>query len=100
MHKWSSDHLNKQWLSLDATKKRQNNKIVSDYDLYLQKLNSNGKWITVASSNSDLGNDELIDFKSNESGYYRINVWNYRSSVFENSVDDKLAVSYLVDNEN
>ncbi|MDW2829663.1 S8 family serine peptidase [Mesomycoplasma ovipneumoniae] len=100
LHKWSSDHLNKQWLSLNAAKKRQNNKIVSDYDLYLQKLNSYGKWVTVASSNSDLGNDELIDFKSNESGYYRINVWNYRSSVFENSVDDKLAVSYLVDNEN
>ncbi|WP_341490027.1 S8 family serine peptidase [Mesomycoplasma ovipneumoniae] len=100
MYKWSSDHLNTQWLSLNATKNRQNNKIVSDYDLYLQKLNSNGKWVTLASSNSDLGNDELIDFKSNESGYYRINVWNYRSSVFENSVDDKLAVSYLVDNEN
>ncbi|MDW2933363.1 S8 family serine peptidase [Mesomycoplasma ovipneumoniae] len=100
LHKWSSDHHNLQWLSLNATKNRQNNKIVSDYDLHLQKLNSNGDWVTVASSNSYFGNDELIDFRSNESAYYRIYVWNYRSSVFENSVDDKLAVSYLVDNEN
>ncbi|WP_069096733.1 S8 family serine peptidase [Mesomycoplasma ovipneumoniae] len=100
MYKWSSDHLNKQWLSLNAAKKRQNNKIVSDYDLYLQKLNSKGEWVSVAWSSSDLGNDELIDFRSNESGYYRIYVRNHRSSVFENSVDDKLAVSYLVHNEN
>ncbi|MDW2930396.1 S8 family serine peptidase [Mesomycoplasma ovipneumoniae] len=99
MHKWSSDHLNEEWLTLDAAKKRQGSTFVSDYDLYLQKLNSNGDWVDIAWSNSSLSNDELIDFRSNESGYYRIYVKNYKSSVFENSVDDKLAVSYLVHSE-
>ncbi|MDW2892762.1 S8 family serine peptidase [Mesomycoplasma ovipneumoniae] len=88
------------WLPLEATKKRQGGTFVSDYDLYLQKLNSNGDWVDVARSNSILSNDELIDFKSNESAYYRIYVKNYRSSVFENSEDDRLVVSYLVHNEN
>ncbi|WNM13453.1 S8 family serine peptidase [Mesomycoplasma ovipneumoniae] len=88
------------WLPLEATKKRQGGTFVSDYDLYLQKLNSNGDWVDVARSNSILSNDELIDFKSNESAYYRIYVKNYKSSVFENSEDDRLVVSYLVHNEN
>ncbi|MDW2933365.1 S8 family serine peptidase [Mesomycoplasma ovipneumoniae] len=88
------------WLPLEATKKRQGGTFVSDYDLYLQKLNSNGDWVDVARSNSILSNDELIDFKSNESAYYRIYVKNYRSSVFENSEDDRLVASYLVHNEN
>ncbi|MDO6856315.1 S8 family serine peptidase [Mesomycoplasma ovipneumoniae] len=88
------------WLPLEATKKRQGGTFVSDYDLYLQKLNSNGDWVDVARSNSILSNDELIDFKSNESAYYRLYVKNYRSSVFENSENDRLVVSYLVHNEN
>ncbi|WP_341515775.1 S8 family serine peptidase [Mesomycoplasma ovipneumoniae] len=88
------------WLSLEATKKRQGGTFVSDYDLYLQKLNSNGDWVDVARSNSILSNDELIDFKSNESAYYRIYVKNYKSSVFENSEDDRIVASYLVHNEN
>ncbi|MDW2924991.1 S8 family serine peptidase [Mesomycoplasma ovipneumoniae] len=88
------------WLPLEATKKRQGGTFVSDYDLYLQKLNSNGDWVDVARSNSILSNDELIDFKSNESAYYRIYVKNYRSSVFENSEDDRIVASYLVHNEN
>ncbi|WP_341493534.1 S8 family serine peptidase [Mesomycoplasma ovipneumoniae] len=88
------------WLPLEATKKRQGGTFVSDYDLYLQKLNSNGDWVDVARSNSILSNDELIDFKSNESTYYRIYVKNYRSSVFENSEDDRIVASYLVHNEN
>ncbi|MDW2932996.1 S8 family serine peptidase [Mesomycoplasma ovipneumoniae] len=88
------------WLPLDATKKWQGGTFVSDYDLYLQKLNSNGDWVDVARSNSILSNDELIDFKSNESAYYRIYVKNYKSSVFENSEDDRIVASYLVHNEN
>ncbi|WP_341509661.1 S8 family serine peptidase [Mesomycoplasma ovipneumoniae] len=88
------------WLPLEATKKRQGGTFVSDYDLYLQKLNSNGDWVDVARSNSILSNDELIEFKSNESAYYRIYVKNYRSSVFENSEDDRIVASYLVHNEN
>ncbi|MHA0315898.1 S8 family serine peptidase [Mesomycoplasma ovipneumoniae] len=88
------------WLPLEATKKRQGGTFVSDYDLYLQKLNSNGDWVDVARSNSILSNDELIDFKSNESAYYRIYVKNYKSSVFENSEDDRIVASYLVHNEN
>ncbi|MEG7280153.1 S8 family serine peptidase [Mesomycoplasma ovipneumoniae str. Black Butte] len=88
------------WLPLEATKKRQGGTFVSDYDLYLQKLNSNGDWVDVARSNSILSNDELIDFKSNESAYYRIYVKNYRSSVFENSEDNRIVASYLVHNEN
>lgn len=33
-------------------------------------------------------------------GITQIQVKNYKSAIFKNSVDDKLAISYLVHNEN
>lgn len=97
---WSNNHINYERLKLESAKKNQDGKFFSDYDLYLQKRDSNGKWVDISSSKSFSSNDELIDFTTSEATYYRIYVKKYNSVVFENSVDDKLAVSYLVHNEN
>ncbi|MXR34019.1 serine protease, partial [Mycoplasma hyopneumoniae] len=84
---------------LEATKKNQNDTWVSDYDLYLQKLDSDNNWVDVSWSTSIPSNDELIDFKAKESGYYRLYIKKFKSVTFDNSVEDKLALSFLVNNE-
>ncbi|WP_404924160.1 S8 family serine peptidase [Mesomycoplasma hyopneumoniae] len=97
--KWSKTHINSERLNLEATKKNQNDTWVSDYDLYLQKLDSDNNWVDVSWSTSIPSNDELIDFKAKESGYYRLYIKKFKSVTFDNSVEDKLALSYLVNNE-
>ncbi|ASU14235.1 hypothetical protein CIB43_00333 [Mesomycoplasma hyopneumoniae] len=97
--KWSKTHINSERLNLEATKKNQNDTWVSDYDLYLQKLDSNNNWVDVSWSTSIPSNDELIDFKAEKSGYYRLYIKKFKSATFDNSVEDKLALSYLVNNE-
>ncbi|XBE78271.1 S8 family serine peptidase [Mesomycoplasma ovipneumoniae] len=98
--KWSETHINSERLKLETTKKNQNGDFVSDYDLYLQKLDSNNNWVDVSWSTSSKSNDELINFKAEKSGYYRLYVKKFKSVTFDNSVEDKLALSYLVNNEN
>ncbi len=97
--KWSETHINSERLKLETTKKNQNGNFVSDYDLYLQKLDSNNNWVDVSWSTSFKSNDELIEFKTKESSYYRLYVKKFKSVTFDNSVEDKLALSYLVNNE-
>ncbi|ASU14503.1 hypothetical protein CIB43_00612 [Mesomycoplasma hyopneumoniae] len=97
--KWSKTHINSERLNLEATKKNQNDTWVSDYDLYLQKLDSNNNWVDVSWTTSIKSNDELIDFRAKESGYYRLYIKKFKSVTFDNSVEDKLALSYLVNNE-
>ncbi|WP_069096732.1 hypothetical protein [Mesomycoplasma ovipneumoniae] len=63
-------------------------------------VNSNSDWVNIGWSNSYLSNNELIDFKAEKSGYYRIYIKKFKSSTFDNPVEDKLALSYLVDDEN
>ncbi|MDO6829570.1 S8 family serine peptidase [Mesomycoplasma ovipneumoniae] len=98
--KWSETHINSERLKLKATKENQKGDFVSDYDLYLQKLDSNNNWVDVSWSTSSKSNDELIDFKAEKSGHYRLYVHKFKSVTFDNSVEDKLALSYLVNNEN
>ncbi|MDW2916155.1 S8 family serine peptidase [Mesomycoplasma ovipneumoniae] len=98
--KWSETHINSERLKLKATKENQKGDFVSDYDLYLQKLDSNNNWVDVSWSTSSKSNDELINFKAEKSGYYRLYVKKFKSVTFDNSVEDKLALSYLVNNEN
>ncbi|AJR12273.1 Subtilase family [Mesomycoplasma dispar] len=97
--KWSETHINSERLKLKATKENQKGDFVSDYDLYLQKLDSNNNWVDVSWSTSIKSNDELIDFKAEKSGYYRLYIKKFKSVTFDNSVEDKLALSYLVNNE-
>ncbi|AJR12277.1 Subtilase family [Mesomycoplasma dispar] len=98
--KWSETHINSERLKLEATKENQKGDFISDYDLYLQKLDSNNNWVDVSWSTSSKSNDELINFKAEKSGYYRLYVKKFKSVTFDNSVEDKLALSYLVNNEN
>lgn len=97
---WKSKHINENRLKLEETKKRQNQALFTDYDLVLEKLDSRGYWQSVSSSLSINSNVELIKFKVQDSGIYRYIVKKYKSSLFENSVDDSIAVTHTVFKEN
>lgn len=79
---------------------RQSNKWFTDYDLFLEKKNSNGDWITVKRVSTILTNDELIEHKADVTGNYRYRVLKFSSNSFDNSVDDIVAVTHVIRNEN
>ncbi|MGZ9755606.1 S8 family serine peptidase [Mycoplasma sp. 246B] len=92
---WNKIHIKEDWLKKDEVIKRQNMKF-SDYDLILEKYDSNLGWVQVATSQSSSSNDELIEYKSDGWGEYRLVVKKYKSALFDNSVDDVLAFTYVV----
>ncbi|WP_033161463.1 hypothetical protein [[Mycoplasma] collis] len=69
------------------------NKFFTDFDLYLEKWNGYS-WEEVKSVTVVNSNVEVIDYKVNESDKYRIRVKKY-SNIFENSINDVLAVTYV-----
>ncbi|WP_120161183.1 S8 family serine peptidase [Mycoplasmopsis bovirhinis] len=98
--KWGNQHENEVWLKKEEMLNRQSNKWFTDYDLFLEKKNSNGDWITVKRVSTILTNDELIEHKANSTGTYRYRVLKFSSNSFNNSVDDIVAVTHVVRNEN
>lgn len=98
---WVETHKNEdpKRLTLEESKKRQNNKIFSDYDLVLEKFDGNS-WKEIKRIYTTNTNDELIEYKTLLGGWFRFKVIKASSALFENSLDDKLAVTYLVKNEN
>ncbi|MGZ9797149.1 S8 family serine peptidase [Mycoplasma sp. 4013] len=93
--KWSIKHRSNDWLKHKVVLNRQSEKF-SDYDLYLEKYDKIQGWITVASSKSISSNDELIEYHTTEDGEYRLVVKKWKSALFENSVDDVLAFTYVI----
>ncbi|VEU63063.1 S8 family serine peptidase [Mycoplasmopsis bovirhinis] len=87
------------WLKQEEAKKRQNDRWFTDYDLILQKKDENGAWITVKGVYTILTNDELIEHKITESGSYRYIVTKVSKNSFANSVDDIVALTHVVRNE-
>ncbi|QJB71027.1 S8 family serine peptidase [Mycoplasma sp. 1654_15] len=96
LKKWNNTHINNQRLKLNEAKQRQNQALFSDYDLILEKQNNNGDWETQLCSTSIHSNVELINFKVWNSGKYRFKVKKYKSALFKNSVDDRIAVTYTL----
>ncbi|MCU9936980.1 hypothetical protein RRG49_04645 [Mycoplasmopsis felis] len=64
--------------------------------MYLQKENKDRKWEDIKISNSSTSNDELIRYTAENEGVYRIAIYKYSDS-YQNSVDDNLALSYIID---
>ncbi|WNM13900.1 S8 family serine peptidase [Mesomycoplasma ovipneumoniae] len=86
-----------EWLKRKALFEKQKNTLFSDYDLKLQKKEGdNWQTIYLNSGSSWNSNVELIRYSAEESGIYRILVKKHSSSLFEESVDDNLAVSYVI----
>ncbi|UUD35928.1 S8 family serine peptidase [Mycoplasmopsis citelli] len=95
---WYDTHLNAQWLKNKEALKRQQELKFSDYDLYLQKYKRDEGWVTVERSDSWSSNDELLEYKVPENGEYRIIVKKYKSALFNNSVPDIGAFTYVIKN--
>ncbi|AJR12283.1 hypothetical protein MDIS_02635 [Mesomycoplasma dispar] len=86
-----------EWLNRKTLFEKQENKLFSDYDLKLQKKEGdNWQSIYLNSGSSWSSNVELIRYSAEESGIYRILVRKHKSYLFEESVDDNLAVSYVI----
>ncbi|MGY6172336.1 S8 family serine peptidase [Candidatus Mycoplasma pogonae] len=92
---WSKTHLDSFLLKKDETFSRQESKFFSDYDLYLEKKDSSGKWNPVKYINVVASNVEFIRYISDSGGEYRIVIKKYKDSIFDNSIDDVLAVTYV-----
>ncbi|BBA22069.1 serine protease [Mycoplasmopsis bovirhinis] len=97
---WNKAHIDEARLKKEELIKRQGGKWVSDYDLYLERKDANGSWVIVKSVGSVLTNDELIEFKVNVPGQYRYRIKKFSTNTFTNSVDDLIAVTHLVRDEN
>ncbi len=86
-----------EWLNRETLLNKQKNWLFSDYDLKLQKkVGDNWQSIYLDFGSSASSNVELIRYSAEESGVYRILVKKYTSSLFKESVDDNLAVSYVI----
>ncbi|TDV24295.1 subtilase family protein [Mycoplasmopsis mustelae] len=92
---WNLSHKNEDWLKLNETRKRQDSWF-SNYDLFLEKYNWNSGWKVIASSESTSSNDELIAYRTIDSGNYRLVVRRKSSALFKNSVPDRLAFTYVI----
>ncbi|MGZ9762302.1 S8 family serine peptidase [Mycoplasma sp. 394] len=93
---WNKYHISEERLNLKTLKQKQDNKMFSDYDLYLEKKDSNGNWNIVKSITSSSSNDELLEYITTEAGYYRLKVKKYSGVLFDNSINDSLALTYTV----
>ncbi len=86
-----------EWLNRETLLNKQKNRLLSNYDLKLQKkVGNNWQNINLNSGSSGSSNVELIRYSAEESGVYRILVKKTSSSLFKESVDDNLAVSYVI----
>ncbi|MDW2829735.1 S8 family serine peptidase [Mesomycoplasma ovipneumoniae] len=86
-----------EWLKRKTLFEKQKNTLFSDYDLKLQKKEGdNWQSIYLDSGSSGNSNVELIRYSAEESGIYRILVKKHSSYLFEESIDDNLAVSYVI----
>ncbi|WP_435130602.1 S8 family serine peptidase [Mycoplasma sp. 6243] len=93
---WKNSHINEERLNLKTINQKQNDKLFSDYDLYLEKKDSSGKWTVVKSIISSDSNDEILEYVTPESGIYRLKVKKYSDVLFDNSINDSLALTYTI----
>ncbi|ATP59754.1 hypothetical protein [Mesomycoplasma dispar] len=87
-----------EWLKKKELFEKQENLLFTDYDLILEKKIDGNRWEEVDSNSgrSSRSNVELVRYKPNSDGVYRLVIKKYKSSLFEESIDDDLAVSYVI----
>lgn len=83
--------------SFPALQLKKKNTLFSDYNLILQRKEG-GIWknIKLNSGSSLRSNVELIRYRAEKTGIYRLVVKKHKSSLFENSIDNDLAVSHVI----
>ncbi|WP_220200875.1 hypothetical protein [Mesomycoplasma hyopneumoniae] len=83
--------------SFSALQLKKKNTLFTDYNLILQRKEG-GIWknIKLNSGSSLRSNVELIRYRAEKTGIYRLVVKKHKSSLFENSIDDDLAVSHVI----
>lgn len=98
---WDSTHYknSETQLTFQEAWKRQGGKWFTDYDLFLEYQEPNGKWVEVKKVNTVNTNDELIEHNVTKSGLYRYIIKKFGSRNFNNSVDDLVAVTHVVQND-
>lgn len=99
----SNDQLNQknypQWLRHKEELLKENKTWFTDFDLVLEKKTKNGEWEKVKKILATLTNDELIEYKTDEDGIFRFRIEKYNNLNLEEQMDDKIAVTYLVHND-
>ncbi|WP_434336798.1 hypothetical protein [Mesomycoplasma conjunctivae] len=92
-------HYTSPGLKVDAFSK-QKNRLFSDYDLFLEHKQQNGEWVPIhnLTGKSANLNIELIQYTATKDGNYRLRVKQYSSALFNNSIDDNLALSFTINN--
>ncbi|TDV24097.1 subtilase family protein [Mycoplasmopsis mustelae] len=93
---WYKTHINSERLNLETTNKKQGNNFFTDYDIILQKKDKYGNWYDIDKKNSIKSNDEILEYITSESGTYRFAIKKYADSLFNNSIDDSLALTYTI----
>ncbi|MGZ9755811.1 S8 family serine peptidase [Mycoplasma sp. 246B] len=93
---WLETHIDEERLNLITVNQKQQDKLFSDYDLYLEKKDRDGNWKVVKSITSINSNDEILEYITPESGIYRLKVKKYSDVLFDNSISDSLALTYTV----
>ncbi|TDV23255.1 subtilisin family serine protease [Mycoplasmopsis mustelae] len=93
---WYKTHINSERLNLETTNKKQGNNFFTDYDIILQKKDRLGNWNNIDKKNSIRSNDEILEYITSESGTYRFAIKKYADSLFNNSIDDSLALTYTI----
>lgn len=97
---WNKIHDKEFWPKFNETIKYQGHRWFTDYDLFLEYKESTGKWVEIKRVFTVASNDELIEHKATKAGAYRYVIKKYSSSEYTNSVDDLVAVTHVVRNEN
>ncbi|WP_435128692.1 hypothetical protein ACR82Z_03190 [Mycoplasma sp. 6243] len=93
---WLETHIDEKRLNLITVNQKQQDKLFSDYDLYLEKKDRDGNWKVVKSITSINSNDEILEYITPESGIYQLKVKKYSDVLFNNSINDSLALTYTV----
>nr|WP_322959267.1 S8 family serine peptidase [Mycoplasmopsis canis]WQQ12652.1 S8 family serine peptidase [Mycoplasmopsis canis] len=96
INNWEKEHKTEDWLKINTFLNKTKNLFFTNYNLHLEILKDNKEWATVETISSKESNDELLIYRTKKSGLYRIVVKEIESALFKNSVNDKLAISYLV----
>ncbi|MGZ9413906.1 S8 family serine peptidase [Mycoplasma sp. AC157] len=93
---WNKTHIDEGRLKLETTLSKQNDSLFSDYDLILEKKSSDGNWVKIKSIISNSSSDELLEYQTQSEGVYRFKIKKYSDRLFDNSIDDALALTYTI----
>lgn len=97
---WDATHNNEWQLNQQTAKELQYNRWFSHYNLRLERLNDYGRWELVVNLRVQNSNDKLFTYKTANRGIYRYRVYKNSVDKSTNSVNDLIAATHVVRDEN